>query len=173
MIDWIHFMEETFSFGCKSSTSLLRSFFTGLFQDYLLLESIVIPQSVIENVRCSFQWCTSLKTVEVPINLTHIVDYAFSVCLPLKKKEIPRSVKYIGDNAFIRSSLLKKIRIHFDTFRETVYLLKFWIFANIFFSNFFEFSLIFAFLQKVKKFTKIWNVLQTIFCFQKGLINYG
>ena len=39
-----------------------------------------------------------------------------------------------------------------------------------FFSNYFEFLLICTFLQKVEKFTKILNILQTIFCLQKGLL---
>ena len=81
--------------GGKTVVSICYGAFEG--KD---IESVIIPDSVIEIVSFAFSDCKSLKNVEIPDSVTKIDDYAFSKCDSLKSITIPDSVEIIGTGSF-------------------------------------------------------------------------
>ena len=75
------------------------------------IESVVVPDSVINIDDGAFEWCTSLKTVFIPESVSRIGEYAFCNCSSLSDITIPSSVSSIGKSAFVSCSMLEQITI--------------------------------------------------------------
>lgn len=135
-------------FGSDTSFTSFNEFqyFTGIssipnnqFKDWLLLESIVLPNSLttignsafygctllkkldvpmgIVNIGTGslggsvFYNCTSLESITIPAGITKIFDSNFYNCNNLKAISIPAGVTEIGINAFYKCSKLSSVTI--------------------------------------------------------------
>ncbi len=87
------------------------------FQNCISLESIEIPNTILEIGDGAFQGCTSLKEVEILDSVTSIGKgvligaYAFQNCISLESIEIPNTILEIGDGAFQGCTSLKEVEI--------------------------------------------------------------
>ena len=81
------------------------------FEGCTSLESIDIPNSVIEIGNSAFKGCTSLESIDIPNSVTAIGDSAFNGCTSLESIDIPNSVTEIGGWAFFRCYSLRSIDI--------------------------------------------------------------
>ena len=75
------------------------------------LESITIPESVVEIGHSTFMWCTSLSSVVIEgNNLAYVENYAFTSCTALEEIIFPTGTK-IMPLAFFNAISLKNIGI--------------------------------------------------------------
>ena len=81
------------------------------FEDCYYLETIEIPNSIIEIGNYAFTNCNSLREIEFPSSVKKIGDHAFEECDSLNRIEIPSGVRSIGDYAFSRCYSLKGVVI--------------------------------------------------------------
>ena len=110
---------------------------TGLYQtfsDCSLLETVVLPESLvlIDNMafwkcinlkhieiqegltrigRCSFGGCAALESIEFPESLETVDDMVFISCVNLKELSFGKNLKSIGSQAFTGCINLKKISV--------------------------------------------------------------
>ena len=110
---------------------------TGLYQtfsDCSLLETVVLPESLvlIDNMafwkctnlrhveiqegltrigRCSFGGCASLESIEFPESLETVDDMVFISCVNLRELSFGKNLKSIGSQAFTGCINLKKITV--------------------------------------------------------------
>lgn len=64
------------------------------------MESITLPEGLLEIEESAFEYCSSLKTVTIPEGVVRIGDYAFANCSALEVIIIPESVTSIGSGCF-------------------------------------------------------------------------
>ena len=94
--------------------NLIKSTKTGLFKNCKKLESIILPNTLININAETFKNCISLKNVYIPQNVEKIGASAFCDCINLEKINIPQNVIVIGANAFRNCIKLK--RLSFSSF---------------------------------------------------------
>ena len=85
---------------------------TGLYQtfsDCSLVESVVLPESIISLENMCFWKCTSLKHVELREGLRTIGQCSFGGCISLENIEFPESLEKVGDMVFISCVSLKEL----------------------------------------------------------------
>lgn len=82
-----------------------------MFKDATEMESVKIPDTIINIGESAFAGCTSLKTVELPKYVIGIDKSAFEGCSSLYKVELAPFVKTLGKNSFSGCSSLKDINI--------------------------------------------------------------
>lgn len=78
---------------------------------YSLLESIVLPDSVVSIDEYAFANSPALKKVKLPAKLESIGRGAFSLCPKLKDIVLPESLKVIDDESFYGCIRLKRLYI--------------------------------------------------------------
>lgn len=76
-----------------------------------MIESIIIPNTVVEIGQNAFRQCVNLKKVVLPNSLTLIITEAFRGCKSIEKIEIPDSVKELEYGIFNDCSNLKEVKI--------------------------------------------------------------
>lgn len=80
--------------------------------DYMynsMLESIVIPSSVVYIGNGAFAGCERLKSIELSENLVYVGEGAFYNCESLKKVVIPGNVQYVNDYTFEKCFNLEEV----------------------------------------------------------------
>lgn len=91
-----------------------------VFQDCTSLQSIIIPDSVIEIGNSAFEGCYMLENVNIPKSVTKIGNRAFLNCKNLNNIDIPNNVTEIGHKTFagcfslitvVLPDKIKKIRV--------------------------------------------------------------
>lgn len=75
------------------------------------LETIEIPEGIINIPSFSFDNDYSLKSIVIPDSVKTIEDYAFQNCIGLRSVNIPNSVTSIGGSAFFSCANLTSIEI--------------------------------------------------------------
>lgn len=75
------------------------------------LESVVLPNTIIEIGIWAFDTCTALKEISIPDSVVVISGSAFSYCTSLTEIIIPDSVKELDSGAFYRCSSLEKVSL--------------------------------------------------------------
>lgn len=93
--DFTSKVEKIEFISCNIET-MVNSEFSGIVN----LNSIVLPDSLIEIPQFAFYYCTNLKEVIVPNNVQKIKDVAFCHCDGLKTIYIPSSITQIFGNSF-------------------------------------------------------------------------
>lgn len=83
----------------------------GAFADMLSLESIEIPDGVIEIKPFAFYACYSLTEIIVPSSVRRIGEYAFAGCKNLRRVKICEGVVEIGGAVFSNDSNLKELEL--------------------------------------------------------------
>ena len=91
--------------------SQLTSIGEGAFNWCESLESITIPDSVLNIGDSAFAECTALESITIPDSVLSIGYSAFEGCTALKNITIPGSVLSIGYSAFEECTALKSITI--------------------------------------------------------------
>lgn len=84
---------------------------TGVFEGCLLLNSLVIPNTVTNIGDRTFACCTSLKNITLSAALKSIGHQAFYKCTSLADIFLPNELSYMGFGVFAECSLLKDIEI--------------------------------------------------------------
>ncbi len=72
----------------------------GAFEDCELLESIHLPEGVVEIAESAFENCELLESIHLPEGVVKIAESAFADCSKLAEINIPESVAEIGKGAF-------------------------------------------------------------------------
>lgn len=81
------------------------------FQGCILLEYVVLPQSILTIGDSAFADCTNLFSIELPQGLVHIGAHAFSRCVFFESVVIPDSVTNLGAYAFMGCKELNSVTI--------------------------------------------------------------
>lgn len=89
------------------------------------VESVILPDSIMEIGDDAFQDCKNLKTVQLPEKLKTIGMGAFAECSNLTEVKLPEKLKTIGWAAFAGCSNLTEV-----TIPENVTSLEYFAFAN-------------------------------------------
>lgn len=87
---------------------------SGAFNDYKELESVIIPEGVIQIATSyygAFSGCTGLKTVSLPNSLKGIGIYAFEGCTTLQNVDLPNGLEGLGHHAFSGCSKIESITL--------------------------------------------------------------
>lgn len=79
------------------------------FKECTTLESIEIPESVIQIGYSAFESCTSLNSVKLHEKLTKMGDFVFTGCTALTRIELPDSLTEISNGAFYGCSNLSSV----------------------------------------------------------------
>lgn len=82
------------------------------FYDCSGLKNIEMPSSIRSIGKNAFKNCAVLETIVLPDGLVNIDSGAFENCFSLKSIEIPSSVTYIGKEAFQECKALETIVLH-------------------------------------------------------------
>lgn len=75
------------------------------------IESVVIPDTVVNVLSGAFMACTKLKTVKLGNSVANIFGMAFSGCTSLEEINFPDSLEMIGDRTFENCTSLKKVSL--------------------------------------------------------------
>ena len=84
---------------------------TGVFQDCVSLEYLVVPGSVRELPRFFCSGCRSLRRVTLPSGLKSIHRLAFAYCESLESISLPSGLRHIGMNAFSFCGSLRSVTV--------------------------------------------------------------
>lgn len=76
-----------------------------------LIESIDLPDSIVEIGDYSFYGCPYLCEIVIPNNVTKIGNRAFEDCCDLETVVLPKSIKHIGQHVFCDCESLERIEI--------------------------------------------------------------
>lgn len=79
------------------------------FYGFSVLESIVIPNSIVEIGQSAFCRCASLKHVTIPEGVKTLDMYTFSSCTSLETVSLPTSLTSIGAYCFNDSGLIQVV----------------------------------------------------------------
>lgn len=71
-----------------------------MFRGATNLETVTLPNSVLDMQTGGFYECTSLKTVKLPEGVTRLDSLIFYGCTSLEKVEIPKSATVLGSGVF-------------------------------------------------------------------------
>ncbi len=91
------------------SGTRLNRVVASMFENFICLKKVKLPQDIQYIDINAFNSCTSLQEILIPKSVENIEAQAFLDCSSLTEIRIPKSVKYIGDAAFRRCLNLKKI----------------------------------------------------------------
>ena len=85
----------------------------SLYLNGVLVNELIIPNSVITFGRGAFYGCTSITSVTIPASVTNISDWLFYNCTSIKSVSIDENakVKLVGNNAFGNCKSLESINI--------------------------------------------------------------
>ncbi len=83
----------------------------SLCRNFVGLEKIILPDSVIQIGDSAFYNASSLKSVSLSKNLTQIGNDAFKNCSSLEKISIPDTVNKLGNNMFEGCRLLSEVKL--------------------------------------------------------------
>ena len=75
------------------------------------LETVILPESIVEIRSDAFRNCQNLKSINFPGKLTTIEDWAFAGCSALESISLPNSLTTIGNNVFRECSSLTSVVI--------------------------------------------------------------
>ena len=120
------------AFGSTKSIRSLDEFqyFTGLteipesmFENWLLLTSIVLPENILSIGNSAFNGCSKLVSVSIPDAVSTIGTSAFAGCTKLESVSLPETMSSIGSAAFSGCTSLQDVviprgitRIEYNTF---------------------------------------------------------
>ena len=82
-----------------------------VFSDFVALQTVNLPNSIISIGEGAFKSCTSLASITLPNGLQNIDSEAFSECISLRFIAIPDTVSEIGIRAFENCTGLKSLTI--------------------------------------------------------------
>lgn len=82
-----------------------------LLQNSTNLETVILPEGLVDIKSSMFSGCTNLKNINLPSTLTTINGSAFLDCTSLENIVIPEGVTYIGANTFKNCTGIKSIVI--------------------------------------------------------------
>lgn len=77
----------------------------------MMIESVVVPDSVTMFGSSVFEWCKNLKKVILPKTMEDLGWHTFAGCRELREVELPEGIKTIGEYAFNDCASLEKIII--------------------------------------------------------------
>lgn len=80
------------------------------FKGCILLETVVLPNSLRTISRDSFYACEKLVSVNIPESVTFIGQSVFTYCISLESIEIPDSVKFMDFHVFTYCEKLKSVK---------------------------------------------------------------
>ena len=75
------------------------------FKDNAMLQSITLPEGIVNISPSAFENCTALQSIVLPSTLNTIGEKAFFGCSSLSAIDLPPAVNMIGPNAFTASAL--------------------------------------------------------------------
>ena len=75
------------------------------------LETVIIPEGVVEIANYAFANCRNLKKIKLPESLTQIDNMAFYYCTGLEEIKLPDNVETVGYGAFLYCSSLKSVKL--------------------------------------------------------------
>ena len=78
----------------------VRSISNNAFEGCALINSVELPESIIDIGSSAFADCSSLSLINIPNSVTQIKDSAFYGCIALTSIELPVGLDSIGANAF-------------------------------------------------------------------------
>lgn len=100
-------------YGCMFTglvlSNSLKKIEYGCFTSCSYLESVTIPESVVEIGGEAFKFCTRLKSVEFSTGLKTIGEWAFYDCSGLETIVLPQTLEYVASEAFPRCDNLKEV----------------------------------------------------------------
>ena len=82
------------------------------FRQCVRLQEIELPNSLSEIENGAFEGCTGLSSIDLPASLREIEDNAFEGCTGLSSIDLPASVYYIGGYAFADCESLETVVFH-------------------------------------------------------------
>ncbi len=100
----------TYSDGDKRTLPVAKLGYDA-FRDFNKIETVSIPNSVVEIGYGVFHGCTALKEITIPNSVTAIGDFTFSNCSSLSKITFGTGLKAIGKFAFAECNSLKSVTI--------------------------------------------------------------
>lgn len=80
----------------------------SVFQDNIMLSSVIIPDTVSKIGKKAFYGCTGLTEIELPESLTSCGNYAFAFCSGITEVTIPGSLDKTGAYMFYKCTSLTK-----------------------------------------------------------------
>lgn len=83
----------------------------SLFAGCTSLETVTLPESLINISEYAFSFCEGIKTISIPSSISTIDNSSFAFCSSLSSVSIPETVKTIKDGAFMGCSSLSKIKL--------------------------------------------------------------
>lgn len=75
------------------------------------IESIQLPNTLLEIGAYAFSGCVGLKEIELPESIVKIGDNAFTCCTGLTAIKLPNGLRSINNNLFLGCSSLRKINV--------------------------------------------------------------
>lgn len=100
-----------FEFDLKEMSYSVCKCYDTYYIDHITIPSTYNGFPVTKIGNEAFEDCYQLETIEIPNSIIEIGDYAFANCIELRKIEFPSSVKKIGDHAFENCNSLNRIEI--------------------------------------------------------------
>lgn len=92
-----------------SQNASLEEIGSGAFWRCYSLQSIILPNSLLNLGNGAFQECKGLVSVTLSESLASIEDYAFTNCSSLTSIELPNSLESMGQSCFESCSSLKNV----------------------------------------------------------------
>lgn len=83
----------------------------GAFRECVSLDSITIPEGILEIPKGCFTRCESLRSVRLSSRLLYIKDFAFTQCTALDSIALPERVETIGMNSFALCTSLRTMHL--------------------------------------------------------------
>ncbi|MCQ2387318.1 MAG: leucine-rich repeat domain-containing protein [Clostridia bacterium] len=81
------------------------------FEDCILLNNLIMAESVISIGDRAFENCSSLEKIEIPNNVVSVGECTFMNCISLKNVTIGDNVRYIGGSSFANCVALQQFAI--------------------------------------------------------------
>lgn len=82
-----------------------------LFNGWISIEKIILPDSINSFEEGEFGFCCSLKEINIPKNIKKIPMYTFNKCKSLEKIKFPKSMDKIDTHAFLNCTSLKEVTL--------------------------------------------------------------
>jgi hypothetical protein len=93
------------------ANSIPKNAFYSTGKENTLLNSIILPSSVITIGDYAFHWCHNLTSINLPLSLKTIGEHSFVSCYNLQSINIPTSVTTMGYSAFPYCTSLSTVNI--------------------------------------------------------------